>query len=45
MAYFFIAFVVLAIGFSIIKPVKKRKLPSNHYTPFDEIAIGKSDKD
>lgn len=45
MAYFFIAFVVLAVGFSIFKAVRKRKLPSNNYTPFDSITMGKSDKD
>lgn len=45
MAYFFIAFVVLAVGFSIFKAVRKRKLPSNNYTPFDDITMGKADKD
>jgi hypothetical protein len=45
MAYFFIAFVVLAVGFSIYKVIRKRKFPSNNYTPFDDITMGKSDKD
>ncbi|WP_223701758.1 hypothetical protein [Sutcliffiella deserti] len=45
MAYFFIGFVVLVVGFSIFKAIRKRKLPSNNYTPFDDITMGKSDKE
>lgn len=44
MAYFFIGFVVLVVGFSIIKAIRKRKLPSNNYTPFDDITMGKSEE-
>ncbi|MGM0837994.1 MAG: hypothetical protein ACQEV7_17800 [Bacillota bacterium] len=44
MAYLFIAFLVLAVGYSIFKAIRKRKLPSNNYTPFDDITMGKSDK-
>ncbi|WP_239582787.1 DUF3951 domain-containing protein [Bacillus tianshenii] len=43
--YFFIGFIVLAVGFAIFKVIRKRKLPSNNYTPFDDITMGKSDKD
>ncbi|WP_339148525.1 MULTISPECIES: hypothetical protein [unclassified Sutcliffiella] len=45
MAYIFIGVVVFAVSFSIIKAIKKRKLPSNNYTPFEDIEMGRSDKD
>lgn len=45
MAYFIIAIIVFAVGFSIFKALRKRKLPSNNYTPFDDITMGKADKD
>lgn len=45
MEYFFIAFVVFGVSFSIFKTIRKRKLPSNNYTPFDDITMGKSDKE
>lgn len=45
MAYLFTAIVVFAVGYSIFKAIKKRKLPGNNYTPFDDITTGKSEKD
>ncbi|MGG4505451.1 hypothetical protein ABEP00_06945 [Heyndrickxia sporothermodurans] len=45
MVYLFIFFVVLIVGLIIVKAVRKRKLPNNHYTPYDDITIGKSDRD
>jgi hypothetical protein len=45
MAYIFIGVVVFAVSFSIIKAIKKRKLPSNNYTPFEDIEMGRSDRD
>ncbi|MED4456340.1 DUF3951 domain-containing protein [Metabacillus fastidiosus] len=45
MAYLFIAIVVLTIAYIVFKAIKKRKLPSNEYTPFDDITSGKSKKD
>ncbi len=45
MAYIFIGLVVFVVCFSIFKAIKKRRLPSNNYTPFDDIERGKADKD
>ncbi len=45
MAYFFTGVLVFTIGFAVFKAIRKRKLPSNEYTPFDDITSGKSEKD
>lgn len=45
MAYIFIAVVVFAVSFAIVKAIRKRRLPSNNYTPFDDLEMGRSDKD
>ncbi|MFB7303211.1 hypothetical protein [Heyndrickxia sporothermodurans] len=45
MVYLFIFFIVLIVGMIIVKAMRKRKLPSNRYTPFDDIISGKSEKD
>ncbi|CAG9621274.1 hypothetical protein BACCIP111883_02046 [Sutcliffiella rhizosphaerae] len=42
----FLTIAVVLIGvYAVIKAVRKRKLPSNNYTPFDDITNGKVDKD
>ncbi|MEH7887323.1 hypothetical protein V7654_23860 [Bacillus sp. JJ1609] len=45
MGYFLIAVVLLVVFYSVFKIIKKGKLPSNEYTPFDDLTEGKSDKD
>ncbi|MEH7346688.1 hypothetical protein V7122_22835 [Bacillus sp. JJ1532] len=45
MAYIFSAIIMLALAFTIYKITRKRKLPSNNYTPFDDITEGKSGED
>ncbi|MEH7121894.1 hypothetical protein V7127_01470 [Bacillus sp. JJ1773] len=45
MAYVFSAIIVLAVVLMIFKVIRNRKLPSNNYTPFDDIAEGKSGED
>ncbi|WP_156324621.1 FeoB-associated Cys-rich membrane protein [Bacillus sp. FJAT-27245] len=45
MAYLFIAIVVLVVGTVIFKMIRNRKLPSNNYTPFDDLTTGKVDKE
>ncbi|WP_160118438.1 hypothetical protein [Bacillus sp. V59.32b] len=45
MVYLFNAIVVFAVGYSIFKMIRTRKLPSNNYTPYDDITMGKSEKD
>jgi len=41
MPYFFIAMIVAVTVFLIIKTVKKKSLPDNHYTPHDDIELGR----
>jgi len=43
--FFLIAVVLVVVLFSVIKIIKKGKLPSNEYTPFDDLTEGNSDKD
>ncbi len=45
MAYIFSAIIVVAVVLMIIKIIRKRKLPSNNYTPFDDITEGKTGND
>lgn len=45
MTYLFTVIVVFAVGCSIFKAIRKQKLPTNSYTPFDNITTGKSEKD
>lgn len=45
MAYLFLAVVVGAIGIALFKMMRKRKVPGNHYTPFDDVAEGRTWKE
>ena len=45
MGYVFTAIVLIAVIYSIYKVILHGKLPSNNYTPFDDLAEGKADKD
>jgi hypothetical protein len=45
MGYIFTAIILFAVFYSIYKVIRSGKLPSNNYTPFDDIAEGKVDKD
>lgn len=45
MAYLLIAVVVLVVGMITFKKIRKGKLPSNSYTPYDDITTGKKDKE
>lgn len=45
MVYLFLGVVVDALGVSICKVMRKGRLLSNRYTPFDDIMKGKSEKD
>lgn len=38
--YLFI--ILLAIGMGLYRLIKKKKLPSNSYTPYDNITMGKN---
>lgn len=41
MPYFFIAMIVAITVFLLIKTVKKKSLPDHHYTPHDDIELGR----
>lgn len=41
MPYFFMFLIILIIGIIIFGIFKRRSLPSNNYTPFDDIIEGK----
>lgn len=45
MVYVLLSIVLIVVFYSIYKIVKKGKLPSNEYTPFDDLTEGKTDKD
>ncbi|MEK4013845.1 MULTISPECIES: DUF3951 domain-containing protein [Peribacillus] len=39
----FILIVVGIIGFTVYKMIFKKKTPSNMYTPYDDVVMGKKD--
>ncbi|WP_157256174.1 hypothetical protein [Bacillus timonensis] len=39
-----LAIIVGAVGVIIFKAVSKKKLPSNHYAPFDDVTMGKKNE-
>ncbi|MET1029747.1 hypothetical protein [Domibacillus tundrae] len=41
MPYLFIAMIIGATAFLIIRAVRKRSLPKNNYTPHDDIELGR----
>ncbi|MGN7299466.1 DUF3951 domain-containing protein [Ferdinandcohnia sp. SAFN-114] len=41
MAYVYTLFVISVIGFVIYRMIKKKSTPSNRYTPYDDITMGK----
>ncbi|MBS4174396.1 OadG family protein [Bacillus sp. FJAT-49736] len=41
MGYVFLALIIIVIGFTLFKMIKKKSLPSNQYTPYDDIMFGK----
>jgi len=41
MAYVYTIFIVTVIGVICYRMIKQKKIPSNHYTPFDNITMGK----
>ncbi|WP_099353203.1 DUF3951 domain-containing protein [Fredinandcohnia onubensis] len=41
MAYIYTLFVISVIGFIIYRTIKKKSTPSNRYTPYDDITMGK----
>lgn len=41
MAYVYTLFVISIIGFVIYRMIKKKSTPSNRYTPYDDITMGK----
>lgn len=41
MPYLFIAMIIGAILFLIIRTAKKKSLPQNRYTPHDDIELGR----
>ncbi|MFS0821870.1 hypothetical protein [Bacillus sp. 1P02SD] len=43
MIYVFLAIIVGAVSLSIFKAVRKKKMPSNEYTPFDDITMGRTE--
>jgi hypothetical protein len=45
MGYILIAIILSVVFYSIYKIITSGKLPSNNYTPFDDIAEGKVKKD
>jgi hypothetical protein len=45
MGYVITAIVLIAVFYSIYKVIRYGKLPSNNYTPFDDLTEGKADKD
>ncbi|MFT9596836.1 hypothetical protein LC048_17190 [Mesobacillus subterraneus] len=45
MGYILTAIVLSVVFYSIYKIITSGKLPSNNYTPFDDITEGKVDKD
>ena len=42
MPYLFMFIIILSIGFIIFRIFKRNSLPSNNYTPFDNIIEGKN---
>ncbi|MEW8969106.1 hypothetical protein [Mesobacillus jeotgali] len=45
MGYVFTAIVLFVVFYSIYKIITSGKLPSNNYTPFDDLAEGKKKED
>ena len=45
MGYILTAIVLSVVFYSIYKIITSGKLPSNNYTPFDDLTEGKVDKD
>ncbi|CEG28799.1 DUF3951 domain-containing protein [Bacillus sp. B-jedd] len=45
MAYLFLAIVVGAVGITLFKMMRKRNVPDNHYTPFDDVTEGRTTKE
>ncbi|MEH7387190.1 FeoB-associated Cys-rich membrane protein [Bacillus sp. JJ1521] len=43
MTFVFLAIIVGAVSLSIFKAIRKKKLPSNNYTPFDDITEGRTE--
>lgn len=41
MTYVYTLFVISVIGFVIYRMIKKKSMPSNRYTPDDDITMGK----
>jgi Protein of unknown function (DUF3951) len=41
MAYIYTLLVISVIGFVIYRLIKKKSTPSNRYTPYDDIIMGK----
>ncbi|WP_170169121.1 hypothetical protein [Mesobacillus subterraneus] len=41
MGYIFLFFVIAVVFYSIFKMIRSGKMPSNHYTPFDDLTEGK----
>ncbi|MCC3356073.1 FeoB-associated Cys-rich membrane protein [Bacillus sp. REN16] len=44
MIYIFLAIIVGAVSLSIFKIIRKKKLPSNEFTPFDDITMGRTEE-
>ncbi|MGV2940208.1 hypothetical protein AB5I83_11495 [Mesobacillus sp. LC4] len=45
MGYVFTAIVLFVVFYSIFKMIRSGKMPSNNYTPFDDLAEGKKKED
>lgn len=45
MVYVLLSIMLFVVFYSIYKIFQKGKLPSNKYTPFDDLTEGKADKD
>lgn len=45
MGYVFTAIVLFVVFYSIFNMIRSGKMPSNNYTPFDDLAEGKKKED
>ncbi|MET1180785.1 DUF3951 domain-containing protein [Peribacillus simplex] len=45
MTYVFSLFIIFVIGFVCYRMIKKKSIPSNRYTPYDDITMGIKDDD
>ncbi|MDR4889730.1 hypothetical protein RGU12_19745 [Fredinandcohnia sp. QZ13] len=43
MTFVFLAIIVVAVSLSIFKAVRKKQMPSNEYTPFDDVTMGRTE--